>query len=131
MIDATGAIDGALGNLSDCLHVDGTSGPCSTGSSASITFIDAEVPAGTINGSNTAFTLANVPNPSTSLAFFRNGLLMTQGGDYTLSSNCHHVCDRGGPSDSDVLAASYRLVGEHSRRWRSSISRRPLEPSTA
>ena len=56
-------------------------------SSASTTFVDGEVPAGTINGTNDAFTLANVPNPSTSLALFRNGLLLTQGGDYTLSSN--------------------------------------------
>ncbi len=88
VIDATGAIDAAAGNLSDCLHVDGTSGPCS---SVSTTFIDAEVPAGTVNGSNTAFTLANVPNPPTSLALFRNGLLLTQGGDYTLSQQRDHV----------------------------------------
>src|SRR4029077_19287277 len=60
VIDATGAIDAATGNLSDCLHVDGTSGPCS---SFSTTFIDSEVPAGAANGSNAAFVLANVPNP--------------------------------------------------------------------
>jgi hypothetical protein len=106
VIDATGAIDGAAGNLSDCLHVDGTSGPCA---SVSTTFIDGEVPAGTINGSNTAFTLANVPNPPTSLALFRNGLLLTQGGDYTLSSNAITFLTGAVPQTSDVLAASYRL----------------------
>jgi hypothetical protein len=108
VIDATGAIDGALGNLSDCLHVDGTSGPCTTGS-GSPTFVDGEVPGGTLNGSNDAFTLANVPNPSTSLALFRNGLLLTQGGDYTLSSNAITFASGATPQNTDVLAASYRL----------------------
>ena len=100
MIDATGAIDAAAGNLSDCLHVDGTSGPCASGSST--TFIDGEVPAGTINGTNAAFTLANVPNPSTSLALFRNGLLLTQGGDYTLSSNAITFQTGALPQPGDV-----------------------------
>ena len=106
VIDATGAIDAAAGNLSDCLHVDGTSGPCN---SASITFIDAEVPAGTVDGSNTAFTLANVPNPSASLELFRNGLLLTQGGDYTLSGNAITFLTGAAPQPSDVLSAFYRL----------------------
>ncbi len=106
VIDATGAIDGAAGNLSDCLHVDGTSGPCS---STSVTFIDGEVPSGTINGSNTIFTLANIPNPAISLALFRNGLLLTQGGDYTLSSNAITFLAGAVPQTNDVLAAFYRL----------------------
>ncbi|MGP0074777.1 MAG: hypothetical protein ACLPWF_22930 [Bryobacteraceae bacterium] len=106
VIDATGAIDAATGNASDCLHVDGTSGPCA---STSITFIDGEVPAGTINGSNAAFTLANVPNPSTSLSLFRNGLLLTLGVDYTVSSNSVTFLTGRLPQSGDVLLASYRL----------------------
>lgn len=106
VIDATGAIDAATGNLSDCLHVDGTSGPCA---SISTTFIDGEVPAGTINGTNAAFTLANVPNPPASVALFRNGLLLTQGGDYTLSSNALTFQTGAVPQPNDVLLASYRL----------------------
>ncbi len=106
VIDATGAIDGATGNLTDCLHVDGTSGPCA---SVSTTFVDGEVPAGAINGSNAAFVLANVPNPPTSLALFRNGLLLTQGGDYTLSSNAITFLTGAVPQPNDVLAAYYRL----------------------
>jgi hypothetical protein len=109
VIDATGAIDGALGNLSDCLHVDGTSGPCTTGSPTSTTFVDGEVPGGTMNGSNNAFTLANVPNPTTSLALFRNGLLLMQGGDYTLTSNAITFATGATPQTTDLLAASYRL----------------------
>jgi hypothetical protein len=106
VIDATGAIDAAMGNLSDCLHVDGTSGPCA---SISTTFVDGEVPSGTINGSNTSFLLSNVPNPSTSLALFRNGLLLTQGGDYTLSANAITFATGAAPQPNDVLAAFYRL----------------------
>lgn len=107
VIDATGAIDAAAGNLSDCLHVDGTSGPCGNG--ASTTFIDAEVPAGAANGSNPAFTLAYVPNPPDSLALYRNGLLMRQGGDYTLSGNAITFMTGAVPQTSDILAAFYRL----------------------
>jgi hypothetical protein len=106
VIDATGAIDAAAGNPSDCLHVDGSSGPCS---SVSTTFIDAEVPAGAVNGTNTQFTLANVPNPSTSLALFRNGLLQRQGGDYTLSGNAIVFLTGAVPQANDILAAFYRL----------------------
>ena len=114
VIDATGAIDAAAGNLSDCLHVDGTSGPCA---SVSTTFIDAEVPAGTINGSNAAFTLANVPNPPTSLALFRNGLLLTQGGDYTLSVNAITFLTGAAAPDQRCLGGLLSVVGEHSWRW--------------
>jgi hypothetical protein len=106
VIDATGAIDAAMGNLSDCLHVDGTSGPCA---SISTTFVDGEVPSGTINGANASFLLSNVPNPSTSLALFRNGLLLTQGGDYTLSANAIAFATGAAPQPNDVLAAFYRL----------------------
>jgi hypothetical protein len=108
VIDATGAVDAAAGNLSDCLHVDGTSAPCSSGSSGSVTFVDNEVPSGAVNGSNTAFTLANIPNPSSSLALFRNGLLLTQGGDYTLSSNAVTFMAGAAPQTNDVLSAFYR-----------------------
>lgn len=105
VIDSTGAIDAAAGNVSDCLHVDGTSGPCT---STSTTFIDGEVPQGTANGSNASFTLANVPNPPTSLALFRNGLLLAQGTDYALSANA--ITFQGVlPQTGDVLLASYRL----------------------
>jgi hypothetical protein len=106
VIDATGAIDAAMGNLTDCLHVDGTSGPCA---SVSTTFIDGEVPQGTVNGSNASFTLANVPNPYTSLSLFRNGLLLDAGIDYTLASNAITFQSNTLPQTGDTLLASYRL----------------------
>lgn len=109
VIDATGAIDAASGNLTDCLHVDGTSAPCSSGTTSAPMFVDAEVPAGTIDGSNAAFTLANAPTPPSSLMLFRNGLLLTQGGDYTLSSNALTFQTGAVPQPSDILLASYRM----------------------
>jgi hypothetical protein len=110
VIDSTGAIDGATGNLGDCLHVDGTSGPCGTGgTSGSGTFVDAEVPSGAINGSNTSFTLANIPAPATSLELFRNGLLLQQGNDYTISTNTVTFLSSAVPQTSDILLASYRV----------------------
>jgi hypothetical protein len=106
VIDATGAIDGATGNPTDCLHVDGTSGPCST---FSTTFIDGEIPAGSLNGANASFALANVPTPASSLSIFRNGLLLRQGGDYTLVNNNITFLTGAVPQPSDILLAAYRL----------------------
>jgi hypothetical protein len=108
VIDATGAIDGAIGSLSDCLHVDGTSAPCST-SSSTTTFVDSERPSGTVNGSNSSFSLASSPNPASSLAIFRNGLLLRQGTDYSVSANGITFQSGAVPQPGDVVVASYRL----------------------
>jgi hypothetical protein len=110
IIDASGAIDGAVGNLSDCLHVDGSSGACGTGSTggtSSLTFVDGETPGGAVNGVNAAFTLANAPLPASSLALYRNGLLQKVGLDYTLSNSS--ITFIGVPQPADVLSASYRI----------------------
>lgn len=47
-----------------------------------------ELPTGSIDGVNAIFEIANLPQPSTSLMFFINGLLMKQGvgNDYVLNS---------------------------------------------
>ena len=48
-------------------------------------FIYNEIPTGTVNGSNTAFTLANTPASGT-LQLYADGMRMKGGGvDYTLS----------------------------------------------
>jgi hypothetical protein len=109
IINANGAIDGATGNLTDCMHVDGTSGACGTGGSGAGTFVDAETPAGAINGANDSFTLVNSPNPPASLTLFLNGLLQDQGGDYTLASNMITFATGATPQTGDILLASYRL----------------------
>jgi hypothetical protein len=48
-----------------------------------------EIPGGVTDGTNTTFTLANTPWPSSALMLYINGVLQKQGGvyDYTLSTN--------------------------------------------
>jgi hypothetical protein len=108
VIDASGAIDGAIGNLTDCLHVDGTSGSCGASGSGGTGFVDAEIPAGSMNGVNATFTLANAPNPASSLAMYRNGILLRQTGDFNLSGNSIVFVAGAVPQPSDALLASYR-----------------------
>ncbi|HUA87127.1 MAG TPA: hypothetical protein VMB85_24895 [Bryobacteraceae bacterium] len=111
VIDTSGEIDGASGNLSDCVRVDGSSGPCGSGGSGVLpSFSDEETPAGTINGSNTAFTLAYSPSPAASLLLYLNGLLMTQGVDYTLNGNAITFLPASIPQTGDVVTASYRYA---------------------
>lgn len=50
--------------------------------------IDNETPSGTVNGTNKAFTLAHIPNPTASLKVYVNGMRMKSGGeDFTLSGS--------------------------------------------
>ncbi len=56
VINTAGQIDAASGNLSDCVLVDGSSGPCGGGSGGvSPSFSDSEIPAGLVNSSNAAY----------------------------------------------------------------------------
>jgi hypothetical protein len=111
VINATGGIDAAAGNLSDCVHVDGTSGSCGgSGSSAPSAFVDAEVPAGTMNGSNTQFTLAATPVSASSVAVWRNGLFLRSGMDFTVSGTAVTFVGNSTPLAGDTILASYRTV---------------------
>jgi hypothetical protein len=111
VINSAGLIDGASGNLDDCVRVDGSSGPCGgTDSSSDVVFADAESPAGTVNGVNASFTLANAPSPAASLALFRNGVLLKQGLDYVLSGNTLTFYTATLPQTGDTLIASYRYI---------------------
>lgn len=109
VINASGSIDGAIGNLTDCVHVDGSTGPCGTAGPSSASFVDGETPAGAEDGVNTTFTLANSPNPSSSLGLYRNGLRLRQTGDYTISGNTITFQAGAVPQPNDGLLASYRL----------------------
>lgn len=62
-----------------------------------------------MDGANAAFTLASAPTPSSSLEIFRNGLLLKQGIDYTVSGNAVTFAASSIPQAADVLVASYRL----------------------
>jgi hypothetical protein len=104
VIDSTGAIGGASGSFSNCVQVDGSSGPCGL----SPTFVDEQVPSGVVNGSNTAFTTSASAAPQTSLALYRNGVLQKAGEDYTLSGNAVTFLALSVPQVGDTLLATYR-----------------------
>ena len=111
VINQAGQLDGASGNLGDCVRVDGSSGPCGGGSGAAgSSFADAEVPTGTVNGSNAVFTLAATPSPAGSLELYRNGLLERQGADYQISGNVVTFFVASVPQSGDLLLASYRFA---------------------
>jgi hypothetical protein len=112
-INASGALEAVSGNLQDCVRVDGSSGPCGTGG-ASAEFVDAETPAGLLNGANAVFTLADSPSPPSSLELYRNGLRLRQGLDYTLQGNVITFATEAIPQPGDVLTASYRLPAQGS-----------------
>ena len=79
-----------------------------TGGAAS-NFVDALVPSGTINGTNPVFTLTSAPNPASSLKLYKNGLLLSQNADYTLSgSTITFASATTTPQTGDALSASYR-----------------------
>ena len=111
VINQAGQLDAATGALADCVHVDGSSGPCG-GSSGGILplFTDAEQPGGTVDGNNTAFTLARAPSPTASLELSRNGVLLLAGVDYTLSGNQITFFLGSVPQAGDLLVASYRYA---------------------
>jgi hypothetical protein len=71
-------------------------------------FADQETPAGTINGANTSYTLAHTPNPAASLILVRNGLVLKQGSDYSLSGNTVVFTSATLPQSGDSLQAFYR-----------------------
>lgn len=110
VINNSGQIDGASGNLSDCVRVDGSSGPCGSSSGVFPGFADSEVPAGVINGSNTVFTLAFPPSPAGSLELYLNGLRLDANVDYSLTNNVVTFFVGSTPQPGDLLLASYRYA---------------------
>ena len=115
IINSLGALDAATGDLSDCVRVDGSSGPCGSaggGTGASATFVDSETPSGAIDGVNTVFILSQEPNPATSLLLWRNGVLQKQGVDYDLNASVVTFLNGLAPQSGDILQASYRTSGD-------------------
>jgi len=111
VINQSGQIDAASGNLGDCVRVDGSSGPCGSGGGAGGgNFVDSEVPSGAVNGSNAVFTLASTPSPAGSLELYRNGLYQRQGVDYEISANTITFFLASVPSTGDLLVANYRFA---------------------
>ncbi len=107
-ISDTGTLEAVQGSLDDCVRVDGTAGPCGAGAGAGPGFVDAEIPDGLIDGSNTIFTLADVPSPPSSLSLYRNGVLQKEGIDYILTDAVIEFASGSVPQLDDILVGSYR-----------------------
>ncbi len=103
IVDDSGNLATAVGDVGACVFVDGTTGHC-----APPTFADAETPGGIVDGTNGTLTLANTPLGS-SLLLFRNGLYMTPGFDYTLTGSTIVFPAGAVPQPGDKLTASYRV----------------------
>jgi len=106
VINLSGEIESAMGDPSDCVRVDGTSGACGSG----VSFVDNETPGGVRDGSNRTFTLSGAPVPALSLRLYRNGILQTQSVDYTISGTTITTLPASTPGPQDSLLASYRLT---------------------
>ncbi|MGI8962532.1 MAG: hypothetical protein ACR2IV_22805 [Bryobacteraceae bacterium] len=79
------------------------------GTGQTSTFSDAEVPSGTVNGTNSTFTLSAAPNPVLSLKLFKNGMLLAQNADYTLSGTTLTFSSvQATPQGGDSMVAFYR-----------------------
>ena len=107
-VNTVGAMETVTGTPTDCVRVDGTSGPCGGAQSG---FVDGDTPAGVVDGANTAFALSAVPNPASSVTVYRNGMLQQSGQDFTLSGNQIQFVTAATPQPGDTLVASYRLSG--------------------
>jgi len=79
----------------------------SMGGLASYLFSDNEAPAGSINGVNKDFILANAPDSELSLRVYLNGVYQSPGGeDYTLSNIT--ITFINAPLATSVLRVFYR-----------------------
>lgn len=105
VINQSGQIETAAGNVGDCVYVDGTAGACG---GAAPQFFDAEIPGGVVDGTNQTFTLSNAPSGS-SLMLFRNGMYMKAGIDYNLALSTITFVSGAEPQPQDTLIASYRI----------------------
>lgn len=107
-IEAAGCIGGVVGNPDDYVLVNGTSTSASTNGQSSGTQVDGEVPSGVMNSTNATFTLANTPNPSSSLHLYQNGLRLSPSVDYTIANNTITFI-AAIPQASDHIVADYRF----------------------
>ncbi|HWR52192.1 MAG TPA: hypothetical protein VN428_13860 [Bryobacteraceae bacterium] len=105
-----GTIEAVAGSLEDCVRVDGTAGPCGAPASTGPGFVDAETPAGVVDGVNAAFTLSQTPTPPESVTVHRNGVLQRQALDYSLVGNALAFVGAALPQPGDVLVTSYRIA---------------------
>jgi uncharacterized protein YoxC len=110
----TGTVGGLNSTISSLTNtVNGLSATVNTlsASSSNAVFVDAETPTGTINGSNTSFTLSHTPAPVVSLTLYRNGLIQTNGVDFTIGGSTLTFLAGSVPKVGDIVLAYYRVPG--------------------
>ena len=75
-------------------------------------FVEGEVPTGAFNGINVTYTLAETPNPATSLRLFLNGQLLKAGAgnDYTLSGYTITLATAYNAGEVSSFLADYRVI---------------------
>jgi len=72
-----------------------------------ISFSDAEIPVGTIDGVNLTFSLSVSPNPGSSLKVFLNGLRLDPIIDYSLAGSVLVMVSA--PHIGDIFFVDYRF----------------------
>jgi outer membrane murein-binding lipoprotein Lpp len=78
------------------------------------TFVDFELPVGSMDGSNPVFVLNAAPTPPSSLVLYRNGIKLSPGFDYSLSGNTILFATGAVPQAGDLLTARYRMTANPS-----------------
>jgi hypothetical protein len=72
--------------------------------------VENEIPGGAANGVNALFSLAHAPDPTSSLDFYVNGVLMTVGVDFTLAGALVTFQAASIPPPGATLLADYRYT---------------------
>lgn len=110
--DSNGMLESAVGAATDCVYTNGSTGPCVTDATFVVvdaTFVDAEIPTGTVDGTNAAFTLSQAASPASSLQLYRNGILQQAGNDFSVSGTAIIFLQASIPQVGDVVQAFYRV----------------------
>lgn len=104
---ASSSLPDQTGNNGKFLTTNGTVASWGT-PAGSVNFADNETPSGSVNGSNTSFTLANTPAAG-SLLLFLGGVLLRGGGeDYSISGTT--ITMNAAPLTGTVFVAFYRYT---------------------
>lgn len=106
--NTTGVISSQAASASQNGYLTSTDWSTFNGKISSTNFVDSETPTGSINSSNTSFTLANTP-VSGSLKVYLNGLRLKLTTDYSLSgTTLTMVIAPTGGLHPDILLVDYR-----------------------
>jgi hypothetical protein len=82
-----------------------------TGTAGQSSFVDNQTPTGTVNGVNLIFKLGSAPSPASSLRLYKNGILLMQSADYTVSGSTITFLSTGSaPTLGDSLVSFYRIT---------------------